>query len=455
MTIKAEILFRNISTEHPVLVAVSGGSDSIALLLLANIWALKKGVTLQAVTVDHGLRPEAAAEAAFVSSVCAGLGVPHVTLAWEGMKPSFGIQEAARQSRYSLMDDFAHEIGADIILTGHNKDDQGETILMRSLRHSVSGDGRGLSGMDRKTWLYGGTKIYRPLLNLTREELRGFLGEMAQSWIEDPSNLDESYERVRIRRILSENPALKNNVHRFGGVSSRLREALSADVASFLKEKVIVNPGPVYILQKVEGMNGVVNPVLAYAIQALVALSGGQSHLIARHRLSGVFAMLTGRGDEQGKAGSPAKLTLGGATIEYKKGNLCFYREARNQSSLLLEPNEAAIWDGRMHLYNGTAMPVFIEVASRQQIRDFEASRDVPYRVKPRAALRSTPIVHIQMEKGGTTPCLPLVESTAIPKGLEIRLASPAIEHFCPEFDAPLREWVRSMDQYPAASLQP
>ena len=118
MSLNAEILFKNIPTDNTVLIAVSGGSDSIALLLLANIWSLKNNVSLQAITIDHGLRAEAAAEAAFVAGVCAGLNIPHVTLAWEGIKPSFGIQEAARQSRYSLMDDFAHEIGADVILTG-------------------------------------------------------------------------------------------------------------------------------------------------------------------------------------------------------------------------------------------------------------------------------------------------------------------------------------------------
>ena len=100
-------LFEGISTEAPVIVAVSGGSDSMALLQFAHVWAQKHGADLHAVTIDHGLRPEAAAEAAFVAGVCAGMGVPHLTLAWDGAKPAFGIQEAARLSRYTLLDDFA------------------------------------------------------------------------------------------------------------------------------------------------------------------------------------------------------------------------------------------------------------------------------------------------------------------------------------------------------------
>ena len=94
-----EALFHQLDASETVLVGVSGGSDSIALLLLANAWAQKSGANLQAITVDHGLRPEAAAEAAFVASVCEAIGVSHVTLAWEGLKPSTGISSSARNAR--------------------------------------------------------------------------------------------------------------------------------------------------------------------------------------------------------------------------------------------------------------------------------------------------------------------------------------------------------------------
>lgn len=453
MTFNAEKLFSKIPKDDPVLVAVSGGSDSIALLLLANIWAQKNGVILQAVTVDHGLRPEAAAEAAFVASICAGLGVPHVTLAWEGMKPSFGIQEAARESRYSLMDDFAHEIGCDVILTGHTRDDQIETVLMRSQRFSQSGEGRGLSGMGRQTWLYGGTRIFRPLLGSSRDELRAFLSENSQSWIEDPSNLDESYERVRIRKHLKSDPQLAEKVHRFGKVCGRLRSSMSLAVVQFLKANVSVKPGPVFVLKR-SNLEPSTNPVAAIALQTLIAVSGGQAFMVPRHRLVGLFELIE-NSDLQAEEGGARRMTIGGACVEFKKDVVIFYRESRNQTSLMLDPGEAAIWDGRMHIYNGLANPVFIEVAGRQQLREFELLREAPYPVMPRAALRSTPMVHVQTKSGNTEPCLPLIESNSIPKGLEIRIASPAIEHFCPEFDAPLRLWVRSLDQYTAASLQP
>ncbi len=436
-----------------MLVAVSGGSDSLALLLLANVWALKNQVMLQAVTVDHGLRAEAAAEAAFVAGICAGLNIPHVTLAWEGIKPSFGIQEAARESRYSLMDDFAHEVGADVILTGHTEDDQAETVMMRSIRQSESGDGRGLSGMSKLTWLYGGTQIHRPLLGLSRATLRDYLAEMAQPWIEDPSNLDESYERVRIRKSLQKAPEKREHLLRLAAASGKLRNRLATEVARLLRENAIMKPGPVFIFKapRLALLRKSPDPVTLHALQALIAISGGQPYLLPRHRLMRVFEMMMPDGEEE----RVEKLNIGGAIIEAKHGGLVFYREARNQSSLLLDAGEAAIWDGRLHVYNGLMMPVFIEVASRQQIREFETLRGGPYPVKPRAVLRSTPVLHIQKQSGSLTPCLPLVEFSNVPRGLEVRLASPAIEHFCPQFDAPLRDWVRSLDQYPAASLQP
>lgn len=453
MSLQADTLFKNVPTDNTVIVAVSGGSDSIALLLLANIWSLKNNVSLQAITIDHGLRAEAAAEAAFVAGVCAGLNIPHVTLAWEGIKPSFGIQEAARHSRYSLMDDFAHEIGADVIITGHTADDQLETVMMRAMRTSESGDGRGLSGMAEITHLYGGVDIVRPLLTVSRDELRSFLTGMAQPWIEDPSNLDESYERVRIRLSLEKDEKRRHQLARFSEACAGLRKFLAKRVAWQLAVNVTLKPGPVFCFSTstIKPSEGGFDPVTAQSLQTLIALGGGQNHLIARHRLGRLFEAFS----EAQSVGTASRMTLGGAIIEIKKDRLMIYREARNQSSLLLETGEAAIWDGRMHLFNGTAMPVFVEVANRKQIQEYEVRRGRPYKVKPRAALRSTPVLHVQTLSGNTTPHLPLVEASKLPKGLEVRIASPAIEHFCPQFDEPISAWVRSLDQYPAASLQP
>ncbi len=454
MRIEPRKLFKDIPTDNPILVAVSGGSDSLALLLLANVWAQKRGAELQAITIDHGLRPEAAAEASFVASVCAGLDIDHVTLAWEGIKPSFGIQEAARHSRYTLMENFAHEIGADVILTGHTEDDQAETVLMRSFRKGADGDGRGLSGMSRTTCLYGGKQIIRPLLNCTRAQLRSYLSVMAQSWIEDPSNHDKSYERVRVRKVLENDPALARRTLRFGAICARFRKAQAASVAEVLDKHCTIMAGPV-IEFRTQGLVHDENPLLAQCLQVLIAMAGGQLHLVSRRRLEPVLSLARGRA----AAGDPKKLanrlTIGGAVIERRQDTLLFYRESRNLSPLLLEPGESAIWDGRMHIHNGTHMQVFVEPAGRRHIREFEEARGEPYDVIRRAALWSTPLVHVQTGEGETTPLLPMVESAPVPAGLELRPACPAIEHFCPQWDLPLRSWIRRFDRHTAARIQP
>jgi tRNA(Ile)-lysidine synthase len=368
------------------------------------------------------------------------------------------------------MDDFAHEIGADIILTGHTRDDQIETVLMRSLRQSAEGDGRGLSGMARRTWLYGGRTIIRPLLGETRQGLREYLARVPQSWIEDPSNVDESYERVRLRKSLLKDPQKGMRVERLAAASARLRRVLSNAVAAYLAQNCESLPGPVYRLPIADGSSAVKQapapsdgpsaeagpgPVFEQAVQVLVAMAGGQAYLISRKRLAMVIEMIRDMMKGQGTDAKKSRLTIGGAVIECSRGTVCFYRETRNLSSVLLEPGETAIWDGRMHIFNGTALPIFVEPADRSQIREYEENRGEKYDVPRRAALWSTPVVHVQTANGGTAPCLPLVEGEKLPKGLDIRLASPAIEHFCPEQDEALCNWVQSMNRYTAASLQP
>ena len=442
--------FSDIPADSPVIVAVSGGSDSLALLLLADAWARERRVELQAVTVDHGLRPEAAAEAAFVASIAAGMGIDHVTLAWEGEKPAFGVQAAARRSRYSLIDDFALETGAGVILTGHTLDDQAETVFMRAQRGGEDADGRGLSGMARRTWLQGDTLLYRPLLGVSRQTLRKVLADFGQSWIEDPSNLDESYERVRVRRYLAANPAMATRALAMARVAGRYRAVLASACATWLEANVTIEPGPVIHagLQSM-GANGRPDPVAILGIRILVALAGGGEHLMSRRRIAPVIGLC------QREPG--ARLTIGGAVVERTGTGIRLYREMRNLAAMVVEPGETAIWDGRLNISNETATEVAVEPARRGLVKELEEARGAPFAVKPRQALWSSPAMHVQVQigPGGQAAFLPLIENRALPQGLHVRLTCPAIENFCPEFDAPLRDWLTKFDTHATASLQP
>jgi tRNA(Ile)-lysidine synthase len=218
---------------HPVLLlAVSGGPDSTALLLLAARWrkALKNGPKLVAVTVDHGLRPESRREAVAVARLARKLGVTHRTLRWTGRKPKTGIQQAARQARYRLLGEAARRLGSAHVLTAHTRDDQAETVLMRFVRGSGI---EGLSGMGLLVPLpaaaYGsGRWLSRPLLEIPKARLVATLAAAKTRYAEDPSNRDPRFTRARLRLLMAE---LANE----GLTAERLvllaRRALRADLA--------------------------------------------------------------------------------------------------------------------------------------------------------------------------------------------------------------------------------
>lgn len=176
-------------------IAVSGGSDSVALLHLAHA----AGVPVVAVTVDHGLRAESAAEAQGVAQLCTGLDIPHHILHWQGWDGRGNLQAAARAARYALMADWAKVQGIRRVLLGHTQDDQAETFLMRVARQAGLD---GLSGM-AATFQRGGVTWARPVLGASRAALRAYLTARGVGWIDDPSNDNDRFERVKARRALA------------------------------------------------------------------------------------------------------------------------------------------------------------------------------------------------------------------------------------------------------------
>jgi tRNA(Ile)-lysidine synthase len=188
----------------PIGIALSGGSDSIALLHMAANWSKDSGVPLIALTVDHRLRAASADEARFASAVCARLGVAHRTLVWDSPKPQ---QAAARLARHSLLAAAMAETGGHLLLLGHTADDQVETHVMRAARSSTPYGLAGMRALDLSPvpvspvlW------IGRPLLFKRRRDLQEGLRRAGFDWIEDPSNLDEKFERVRVRQQLARSP---------------------------------------------------------------------------------------------------------------------------------------------------------------------------------------------------------------------------------------------------------
>ncbi len=216
--------------EHlPVLVlAVSGGPDSTALMMLAARWrkTLKTKPALIAVTIDHGLRKEAKREAANVARLARKLGLAHRTLRWTGRKPKTGLQEAARVVRYRLLADAARNAKASHILTAHTRDDQAETVLIRMSRGSgVSG----LAAMARISALPGASEgqieLVRPLLDIPKARLVASLRAAKFSFADDPSNRDPRFTRARLRGLMDELAREGLDARRFALLALRLKRA--------------------------------------------------------------------------------------------------------------------------------------------------------------------------------------------------------------------------------------
>jgi tRNA(Ile)-lysidine synthase len=228
---QAEVLLRPFVHTSALILAVSGGPDSTALLMLAARWraALRKGPELLAVTVDHGLRRESAAEARAVEELARRLGVRHRTLRWRGKKPETGLQEAARAARYRLLAEAALAANARCILTAHTLDDQAETVLFRMMR------GSGLTGLGAMTPASllpfdDDTEIMlaRPFLDIPKARLLATLDQARIAFAHDPSNLDPRFARPRLRELM---PALAReglDARRLAMLARRLRRAEAA-----------------------------------------------------------------------------------------------------------------------------------------------------------------------------------------------------------------------------------
>jgi tRNA(Ile)-lysidine synthase len=200
---EARRLFADWKDAPALLLAVSGGPDSVALMWLLARWrrALSRGPRLVAVTVDHGLRADSAREAREVKQLARKLEVEHRTMKWAGSKPVSGIPAAARAARYQLLAQAAKSVGASHVLTAHTRDDQAETLLMRLLRGSGIA---GLSAMARQS-PRGGITLARPLLALPKSRLVATLKQAGIGYADDPSNRDPVFTRPRLRALL---PAL-------------------------------------------------------------------------------------------------------------------------------------------------------------------------------------------------------------------------------------------------------
>lgn len=196
------LLGRPLAVDELIAVAVSGGGDSLALLILAHA---AFGERVRVLTVDHGLRDGSAAEAAVVAGYADSLGVEHATLHWTGPKPTGNLQAAARDARYALMARWCATNGVTWLATAHHRDDAAETMLLRLARGSGVG---GLCGIRSRRDLGGGIALIRPLLAMTKPDLARIVSAAGWTAADDPSNRADRFDRTRARALLAVTPWL-------------------------------------------------------------------------------------------------------------------------------------------------------------------------------------------------------------------------------------------------------
>ncbi|MDR1333964.1 MAG: tRNA lysidine(34) synthetase TilS [Holosporaceae bacterium] len=217
-------------------VAVSGGSDSLSLLILATEWARKKNIPVFCITVDHQLRKESAVEADFVGNFCKSRGIGHTILHWHRKSNHIDaskLENLAREARYELLADFCENKGIKFLLVGHTWNDQLETF---EIRKKFGSSESGLAGMSQIRSLTDHVKLLRPLLHFTKNELRIFLKNQEIIWCEDPMNHQEIFLRVAFRKEISTYDIEK-------------LEDISAQIKGLGEKRNIVESAAVYFLK--------------------------------------------------------------------------------------------------------------------------------------------------------------------------------------------------------------
>lgn len=371
-------------------VAVSGGGDSMALLHLMHGFCALHGSKLRAVTVNHGLRAEAEAEAAMVHRYCASLGVPHDVLLWNDWDGSGNLQEKARDARFAQIGAWADTHGVQTVVLGHTADDQAETFLMRLARRSGV---NGLSGIPQRT-LRGGVTWVRPLLGASREELRSYLRIQHIDWVEDPSNEDRRFERVRTRQALEVLEGLGITASVLSDVSVHMTDARKAlEWQTFLaaREIACVDAGAVVI--DARKFRILPEEIQRRLLVCAVNWISGEVYTARRAAIGTVMSSL-----RKGQAA-----TADGVHIRSVNGRIWVFRELNAVRDAQSGPE--GLWDDRWRVSPGEAKVHDTDLEVRAlgeegllQCPDWRASG------RPHEVLLSTPAVW----KGDTVVAAPL-----------------------------------------------
>ncbi|CAN7276175.1 tRNA lysidine(34) synthetase TilS [Mesorhizobium sp. LjRoot246] len=444
-------LFSHIDFTSGAVAAVSGGSDSTALLLLLkhHLDRTAPATKLLAVTIDHGLRPDSAAEAQAVAKLCATYGISHRIMTWSDPKPSTGLPAAAREARYRLLAEAAQAEGIRLILTGHTADDQAETVLMRQAREEgLARDdgrefaemaGRGLAGMAPAT-LYGWREwIVRPLLDTRRSALRDFLRREHVGWADDPTNIDEAFERPRVRAALAgESAEYIEGTLVLAGQAAAERRQLGVGAADLI-HRFGSQPAIGLIRLDPRLLSAGEERAAVYALRILLATTGGIAFLPDQARSETLFGKL--------KAGFLCA-TLSRTVVDSRRAGIFLRREMRGLPTAAAVIDDT-LWDGRRHItLNNSSGALLIAPFGAAAAKRLTPGEGKTPPSLMRAALAAEPAL---WQAGD---CLGLPGESRAPKAVEARPVVAPFARFLPSFDlAPARAVAGLIGAAPVPSL--
>jgi tRNA(Ile)-lysidine synthase len=304
-------LFAGCEKLSGLLLAVSGGPDSLALMHLAALWRDSGAAPpLFVATVDHGLRENSGAEARRVGEWAQALALPHETLPWTGPKPARAIQERAREARYALLFAHAGKIGAAAVATGHHADDQWETIVFRLARGSGVA---GLAGMAREQAFPEG-QLIRPFLDLPKQALVAFCRERGQAFFDDPSNAHPAYARTRLRGLaagLHDLGFTREKAAKLAERAEKADEAIEWESKNLFRRAALAEPGAYDLREIAEAPRALVERFLSLALERAAGFEPPRCKPLRLDRLENLAQQLRAALQQ----GSRLRATLGGCAV--------------------------------------------------------------------------------------------------------------------------------------------
>ena len=370
--------FQSLAAYSHAVIAVSGGSDSMALMHLVRRWMLTSApaVRVSVATVDHGLRAESTVEAQCVADAARGLGFEAEILTWQGEKPSQGVQEQARHARYRLLGEHARALGPGqcAIVTAHTREDQAETLLMRLARGSGPD---GLQGMRPVRSLEGvdGVDLVRPLLDVSRAVLKDVLIVADMRWIDDPSNEDLRFARVRLRSAADVLAGLNLTPPMLALAAKRQRRAADALdwAADAAQASILAVNGGLFASLAAPAFEALPEEIRVRLLGRVLRMFGGASPAPDLAQIEVLAQSL--------ENGQPLRTTLGGCEVRACRKEIRVFRERgrANLDAVEVHPGEAAIWDARFVItVTGGEEPVVVralDALSTDRLRRHARSR--------------------------------------------------------------------------------